>query len=284
MGTDPDTLWDFSDPPGSEARFREAIAGCDSEVRAAVLRTQLARAIGLQRCFEEGHAELDAIEHPSASPELAVRAELERGRLLNSAGEKGAASEWFRSALERASEAGLDALAVDAAHMLGISESGEEGAAWTERAIAIAEASAEPKARKWRASLLNNLGWSRFEAGRHAEALDCFEGALRARIEQGTPDQIRIAEWCIARALRTLGRIDEALAIQTRLEQEYAEAVEPSGYVFEELGECLLLRGDRQSAASRFALALPLLEADPWLAEHETERIERIRRLSEGCG
>ena len=39
----------------------------------------------------------------------------------------------------------------------------------------------------------------------------------------------------IAWTLRALGRLNEALEIQPRLEREYDEAGEPDPYVFEEL-------------------------------------------------
>jgi len=51
---------------------------------------------------------------------------------------------------------------------------------WTQRGLDIA-AGAEG-AIYWRGPLLNNLGWSRFEAGDHAAALEAFEGALEARL------------------------------------------------------------------------------------------------------
>lgn len=285
MTNEIDGLWDFSDAAASELRFREAVA---SEVGAQreLLRTQLARALGLQRRFEEGHSELDLIGEDlvRTHDELRVRCELERGRLFNSAGDREAASERFRIALDHAKAVGLDVLAVDAAHMLGISEPGDAGANWTRQAIEISEASEDPKARKWRASLLNNLGWSRFEAGEHAEALDCFERALDARREQGDAGAIRIARWCVARGLRELGRIDEAMAIQRELEADYERVGEPSGYVFEELGECHLLLGTPESARPFFAKAHRVLSADPWLQEREPERIERLKRLGDAGG
>ncbi len=281
-----DQLWDYSDPRSSEARFRDALESAESPAQRGVLRTQVARALGLQRRFDEGHAELDALSAQllDEDAELRVRAVLERGRLHNSSGDRERASVLFREALAHAQRAGLDALAVDSAHMLGISEPGEAGAGWTHRAIEIAETSDDPMARRWRASLLNNLGWSEFEAGRYEVALDCFERALEARIEGGDQEQIRIARWCVGRALRALGRAEEARTIQWRLLDEYDAAGSPSGYVYEELGECALAEGDADAAGPYFERAYALLSQDSWLVERESERLARLKRLGVGGG
>ena len=45
----------------------------------------------------------------------------------------------------------------------------------------------------------------------------------------------RVANWMVAWTMRSLGRIDEALEIQLRLEREGDAAAAPDPYVFEEL-------------------------------------------------
>ena len=65
-----DDLWDFDDPAASETRFRAAIeaAVTDGDLAAAdESRTQLARSIGLQDRFAEGHRILDQVDldHPA---------------------------------------------------------------------------------------------------------------------------------------------------------------------------------------------------------------------------
>lgn len=283
---DLDALWDFSDPVTSETRFREASARAGSSSDSLVFRTQLARALGLQRRFDEAHAELDAVRDASegATVEVEVRLRLERGRVHNSSGNRDGAISCFVQAMDLARQTRLDALAVDAAHMLGIAERGEAGERWTRRAIEMAEASSDPKARRWRGSLLNNLGWTRFEAGDATEALRCFQAALEARIETGSPEGIRIARWSVARAQRELGRVVEALEAQRALEREYAEANESSGYVHEEIGECLLVLGRGTEARGHFRVAHRELSRDPWLVEREPDRLDRLNRLGEGTG
>ena len=71
--------------------------------------------------------------------------------------------------------------------------------------------------------------------GRYEDALAEFRLALAAHEPGGNPQKIRIAYWMIAWTLRALGRLNEAIEIQLRLERECDEAGEPDPYVFEEL-------------------------------------------------
>jgi tetratricopeptide (TPR) repeat protein len=283
---DLDELWDFDDPAASETSFRAAIeagSATDDPIAVAEARTQLARAIGLQGRFDEGHAILDEVDstHPM-SDRVRVRSRLERGRMHRSGGAETASKAPFAEAWELASELGEDGLAVDAAHMLAIVDAPPGAEAWHERALALADASRDPKVRKWRASLWNNIGWARIERGDHAGALQAFETALAARRERGGGKETRIAEWSVAKALRLLGRADEALAIQERVAAE-AEAAgdRDEGYGPEEIGECLLLLGRASEARPHLARAAELLGADPWLVEHEPDRIARLRTLGD---
>lgn len=282
---DLDDLWDFDDPPASEARFRAAVeAAAGDVVGGDEARTQLARALGLQGRFAEGHALLDAVDAVhSGVDRVRLRSLLERGRLRRSEGDPAASVDPFNAAWVLAAESGEDGLAVDAAHMLAIVDAPPGADAWHERALALADASPDLRARKWRASLWNNIGWSRFERGDHAGALAAFETALAARREQGKAKETRIAEWSVAKALRVLGRAGEALAIQERLAVEAAAAGDvDDGYGAEEIGECLLALGRADEARPHLARAAELLAADAWLAEHEPGRIARLRLLAAG--
>jgi len=281
-----DDLWDVDDPAASEARFLaavEAAALAGDAAGADEALTQLARALGLQGRIDEGHAVLDAVEggHPRAG-RVRVRSLLERGRLRRSGGDRVASVEPFAAAWELASTFGEDGLAVDAAHMLAIVEAHPGSDAWHAGALALAESSPDSKARKWRASLWNNVGWSRFERGDHTGAMEAFETALAARRERGEAKETRIAEWCVGRALRALGRVEEALAIQQRLVAAWHAAGAEDEYVEEELGECLLALGGEAAARPHLARAAERLAADAWLAEHEPERIARLQRLAAG--
>ncbi len=279
-----DDLWDFDDPAASGARFRAAIDAADADgdaMTADEARTQLARSLGLAARFEDGDQILDLVDdaHP-AEDRVRVRSLLERGRLRRSSGDTASAVAPFEEAWGLARELGEDGLAVDAAHMLALVDAAPGVTTWNGRALDLADTSADPDARTWRGSLWNNIGWERFEASNLEEALAAFETALEARREQGKAKETRIAEWCVARCLRALGRPAAALTIQERLRAEaVAAGIEEDGYVSEEAGECLLELGRADDARPHFRRAAALLGADAWLAEHEANRIARLREL-----
>lgn len=205
--------------------------------------------------------------------------------MLNSSGSPAEARPLFEQAWESALSLRLDALAVDAAHMVGIVAGAtgvpDQAMEWNQRAIDLAARSNDPKARRWLASLHNNVGWSHHAAGRYEAALREFQLALELRRERGGAKPIRIARWCVARTLRSLGRVDEALTIQRELLRELTEAGEDDGYVQEELAECLYSLGRIADARPLFAAAHALLSADPWLMDREPQRVRRLAELGQ---
>ena len=277
-----DELWDYSNPAETEQRFRK-LTGPDDPGWQAELLSQVARALGLQRRFDEAHATLDQAEAllDESHPRARVRCLLERGRVLNTSGDPSASRALFQAAQELAAESGLDFFEVDALHMLGIVDAPERKLDWNERAIKLAAASSDPKTRAWAASLYNNYGWSKMDLGRYEEALQAFQSAADFRTAQGKPEEIRIARWCVARALRALGRLEEALVIQQALRTEWSREGEGDGYVYEELGELLLELGRLDEARPNFNAAYWLLSQDAWLAEQEPARLARLKTLME---
>jgi len=281
-----DLLWDYGDPAATEIAFREVLDSLPPDVEAnyrAELMTQIARTHSLRGQFDEAHAILD--ELPAVMPAVSVsqlRYLLERGRTFNSAGDKDAARTRFLLATDLARELEEDYLLVDALHMLGIVEPGAAGIEWNRQAIEIAQASEEERARSWQGALLNNTGWTLFDMGEAEQALDYFQRALAFRQEQGVQDTIWIARWCVARALRELGRVDEALAeLEAILAEQQAADSDSDGYVHEEIGESLLLLGRDSEAPPFFARAYELLSEDSWFAENKAERLERLRSLGQ---
>ena len=277
-----DRAWDFDRPAESEARFRAELArlprGSAARLEAA---TQLARAQGLQREFAAAHATLDAVEQslPGQPERVAVRYLLERGRVFNSSRQPDKAVPLFEAALDRARAAGEDFLAIDAAHMLGIAAPAEARLKWNLEAVAMTESTSDARAWRWLASLYNNIGWTYHERGEYASALAYFEKAVPAWEARDDPRDVRIARWTVARAYRSLGRNDDALAIQRQLEAEGVAANAPDGYVYEELGELLLANGERAAAQAHFARAFELLGGDATFRANEPERLARLRRL-----
>lgn len=239
-----DHLWDFDDPAASERRFAALLHRARGERDGAFLAealTQLARARGLQGHFDEADATLDDAESALRPDDGrgGVRIHLERGRVANTAGRVGRGRTSFLAAWELARAAGEDALAVDAAHMLGIVEPPDLAWEWNERGMELARGSSDPAAQRWLASLANNMGWARHEAGAYDEALALFTLALVERQRQDDPARTRIARWCVARCLRSLGRTEEALAEQRALAAELDAVGETDEHVTEEIGECL---------------------------------------------
>jgi tetratricopeptide (TPR) repeat protein len=102
---------------------------------------------------------------------------------------------------------------------------------------------------------------------------------LQWREVQSSRPKIRIARWCIARALRSLGRLDEALALQQAIQQELTDEGTTDGYVLEELAECLLALDRAVEAQPYFRAAYAALSQDVWLVEHESARLERLKAL-----
>jgi tetratricopeptide (TPR) repeat protein len=116
--------------------------------------------------------------------------------------------------------------------------------------------------------------------GEFEKALEIFQKAEALRREKGSVPQIRVARWCVARTLRSLNRLEEALAQQMELKAEIESSGDTEdGYVYEEIGECLLLLKRAEESRPYFAMAHVSLSRDSWLAAHEPERLKRLQLL-----
>jgi tetratricopeptide (TPR) repeat protein len=282
-----DALWDFDHPATSEARFRSEAARHPPQSREAVeAATQVARSQGLQRHFTETDATLDAVERTlDAQPaRIRVRYLLERGRRQNSSGQPAEAVKWFERALTASAADRLPGAAyyrVDALHMLAIAAPRDKQLDWHREALAAAESAPDARTRGWRASLLHNLGWTMHDKGDYTAALDYWQQALAAREAAHDASRTRIARWTVARGLRSVGRLDEAEAMQRALAEEFAAANAPDGYVFEELAEIAVAKGDRVAARAWAAKAHALLSQDADLRANDPARLARLAALAQ---
>ena len=289
------TSWNFQNAAASEKTFHAMADSLNDDKAAALLvRTQIARAQGLQMHYDDANATLDLVERDLSvaglkePPLLHLRSRvlIERGRVLNSSGDPSKARPLFEESFALADSAHVAGLAVDAAHMVAIAAFNDsahiDALEWNERALAMAESSSDPEARRWRASLLNNLAWTYHDMKNYDKALTLFERALAAYRdrEDGDPRYVREAQWAVARCLRSLGRYKEALAQQQALEAEYAKENQTDGYVFEEIGENLYALGKKDEAKPWFAKAWTELTADPYVRNNETARLDRLKELS----
>jgi tetratricopeptide (TPR) repeat protein len=259
MAIDLNSLWNFDNPGQSEQRFRTALATATGD-DAIILQTQIARSYGLRGDFTKAREILKSLEPqlPAAGVEARARHSLELGRTYASATHppesqtseaKDRARAAYKQAYEIAKRGELDGLAVDALHMLAfVDTEPADQLKWGQEALAIAQASSQPAAKKWEASLRNNIGYALYQLGRYDEALDQFKQAVVLR-EKGEDVQAkRIAQWMVGWTLRALNRTDEALEIQLRLEREREAAGAPSPYVFEELELLYRAKGDQRRA------------------------------------
>jgi tetratricopeptide (TPR) repeat protein len=255
MAADILSLWDHGKPEVSEQRFREALKTASGD-DALVLRTQIARTYGIRKDFARAREILAAIEPQAkaASPEVQVHYFLELGRthastVHDQAAITPATRELARSlymrAFEIARDTRLDMLAIDALHMMAtVDIEPKAQLEWDLKALDYMERSDQSAAKRWEASLRNNVGYAKHLLGEYDEALRQFNLSLAAHERAGRVRNVRIAHWMIARTFRAQRRFDEAIAIQLRLEREWDEAGDPDPYVFEELEHLYRATGD----------------------------------------
>lgn len=278
-----DHLWDYSDPAATEQQFRHIL---DTEPTRTDLSyhlqllTQLARTYSLRRMFDESQNILDevrsALGHEPGLGQL--RYHLEQGRVYNSSGDKPRAREEFEKALAISEAVDADFHTIDTLHMLAIVSDPDEAIEWNKKAMLKAETSADERAQGWLGSLYNNLGWSHYGKQDFEQALGIFRKGQEWQQAKGREKQASIAKWSVARTLRALGRVKEALALQQELERENKE---PDGYNYEEIGECLLEMDRKEEAKPYFAKAYQALKDDLYLKSSEPERLKKLVKLSE---
>ena len=259
-------VWDFNDLDLSERRLRASLDAEETPAGRAGLFTQLARVEGLRGDFAAGERLLAEAEELGGAESWVL---IERGRLLRSSGDGPSALPLFEAAFEQARAVDDGFLAGDAAHMAALVGDME---AWTVRGIELTD---DEPGRYWRAPLLNNVGWSRYEAGDFERALAAFEAAFAVRLEDPQePHEREIARYAVGKALRALGRIDEATS-QLELAVAWAtEAGVETPYFHEELAECYAAAGRTDDARVQAERAIELFGA------HETDRA-RLGRLLE---
>lgn len=285
-----DALWDYDRPAETEAAFRALLPEAQAQAQAArnppyylELLTQIARTQGLQRDFAAAHQTLDTVEAQLTDDlcRARVRYLLERGRVFNSSGQPEEGRPLFEAAWEEARACHEDLYAIDAAHMVAIAAPPDEKLAWNRKGLEVVEQTTNARAQQWGGSLYNNIGWDYHAQGQYELALEAFSRALEWRQVQGDPREILIARWCIARTLRSIGRVEEALGQQQALQEAWEPLGGSVGYTEEELGECLLALDRPDEARPYFAQAYAKLSQDTWLMATEPARLERLKRLSE---
>ena len=212
-----------------------------------ILQTQIARTFGLRRQFFKARSILSSIgiNIATAAPEVQIHYSLELGRTYASAAHPAdmrtsdhdkTAREHYLHAFQTAKRAGLDALAIDALHMMPIVDADpSRQLAWNQKAIAFVEQSTQPESKRWEGALRNNVGYAKHLLGEYDEALRQFRLSLEAYQKDENIEAVRIAHWMIAWTYRAQKRYAEAIDIQLSLEREWHAVGKPDPYVFEEL-------------------------------------------------
>lgn len=278
-----DSLWDLADPAGSEQRFldwsKEATTHGNTTYY-IVAKTQAARAQAMQGRYPEAQTTLDEIEDQlaQAEPPATLRYLLERGRLFEMTKDIDQARDVIQKAWELAQEHHLDRYAIDAGGLLGqLADDPDQRIVWHKQAVNIAEGSDQNYNKDKLAVLYHDLGWAYHQIGQNEAALNALQKALELRETAQNSAHLRQTKSNTARVMRALGRVEEALAIQRQLMREYEATGQESGVTCEEIGECLLILGEKEMAQDYFERAYRLLSQDDTIAP---QRIQRLKDLS----
>ncbi|KAJ3209657.1 hypothetical protein HDU67_006020 [Dinochytrium kinnereticum] len=304
---DTEDHWIFTDPKASEETFksmRPSAQHAGAEEKDGLLTdnqeilTQVARSLGLQKRFDEAKevlkmAKEEILRLEDADPDEPTLVDLrvararyliELGRVIKSGGDPLSSIRYFRMALQitrLGPPERLQHYTVDAIHMLAIVELEErEKIRCGEEALEVCEKSTNSRTQGWASPILNNMGWVHYDQGRFEKALEAFRKAeawARKRVGAGTEknfvDRLRVTRWAVARTLRSLERLDEALEIQLEL----AALPRNDVYVFEELAELYAAKGDMENASRHARLCA---EANAESKALDGKRLERITSLA----
>lgn len=250
--------------------------------------SQIALAQAMNRKFTEAHKTLDKAEASLTSEyELArVRILLERGRVFHQSDNINEALPLFKRSYELSKKHKFDFHTVNAAHMVAIvEESVDEKIKWNKKAIDLAQKTQDKKAYTWLGALYNNLAQNYIEAKQYSEAHSAFEKCKKYAEEKGDMIVVRGAKWGIARSLRSLELLDNALEMQLALLEEYETIAKKGelpielivvgrGMIYEELTEIHLANVKKFSV-----LAYQDLSQDPWFVKLEPKRLEKMKQL-----
>lgn len=277
-----DKLWDYNDPAETEKKFRELLPAAEKGKDKGYyieLLTQLARTNSLRKKFEEAHEILDKAMKIIRAEHVVprIRYMLERGRTYNSAGELEKARELFLAAYQQGDKYKEDNLAIDAVHMLGIVDKGEESLKWNELAIDMAEKTEDEKAKDWLGPLYNNTAWTYFDMKEYDKSLELQKKSVDYHTSLNNKQQLSIAKWSVARVMREMGKVEEALKQQIELRKENETLIScEDGYNSQEIGECLLLLGKKNESKPYFKSAYELLKDEVWVDDIEKERLKKL--------
>lgn len=285
---DLDGYWASGDFPTIEAAIRAALptdVGGEWSATALEAITQLVRVQSLQGKIAEAKESLElarklimAID-PAKRTHFEIRLLIEEGRHFCLSMMPSKAQTPFHQAWTMANANNEVFLAIEAAVMLSISQPPKYKNDWLQRAIELAEKTDVKQAKLWLAQLYLMDGWHAFDFRRFDDALKSFKLALERPREHGEMTSLILIKWCVARAMRALGRNQEALGIQKELLAEVSSESKLNGHVFLEIAECLQLLKKTEEAKSYFESAYKELSVNGWYADNKASELSRMLHL-----
>lgn len=285
---DTDGFWASNDLVATENAIRAVLPNEDGgqwNTNTLNALTQLVRVQNLQGKTNDARNTLElARKHilglePSTRTHNEIRLLIEEGRHLCLAMTPSKALGLFQQAWNLANSSGEVFLAIEAAVMLSISQPPKYKNDWLQQAIDLAEKTDVAEAKLWLAQLYLMEGWHAFDFRRFDDALKSFERALSRPRENGEMTSLILIKWCVARAMRALGRNQEALDIQKGLLLEVPYAGQVNGYISLEVAECLQLLGKKEEAKSFFETAYKELSANAWYSDNKASELSRMMHL-----
>jgi tetratricopeptide (TPR) repeat protein len=284
---DIDGFWNFDNLPQTESRIQMMLPS-EGPWKAEQVEalTQLAHAQVLQNKMPEAKAtliqaqQLIALLEPAERIRPEIRWLLEQGRVFCLSMTPSKAIECFGQAWTLANKNNLTFFAIESALMLAITQPLKSRQQWLEMALDLAEKATSEQCKLWLAQLYLMQGWHYFDVHRFDKALEFFEKSVARPRFPGDNQKVVVSKWSAARAIRALGRFDEAMAIQNSLLNELTEKGQENGHVYLEIGECMQAQQKHEEAKAFFEKAYKLLSADQWYSDNRNFELSRIQYIS----
>lgn len=257
--------------------------------------SQIALFQAVQKKFEQAHQTLEQAQLACKADDYQGQAciLLEKGRIFQHAGELEKAEKYFYQSYQLSSLHHLDYYTINAAHMIAIVvKNVEEKIKWNELALSLALQTENKKAQGLLAPLHNNLGQNYFDVQDYEKSLFYYEQASQLFSHDNRYSDFMLARWTIARCIRALNKLDQALVLQQELLSEIKNRQESKqydmpeemfflvcGFVYEELAIIYNLENQNEKAKEYARIALIELENNEIFKTTSFKRIEFLKSL-----
>lgn len=283
---DIDHFWNFDDYLQTEGVIRQLLPKEERDWAPSNIEnlTQLARVQGLQFKLSEAGSTLLQIQEimlkneNQISDRAKIRFNIEQGRFFALSMSSVQSLKHFSKAWDLAQQSNDNFFSIEAALMLSISQPPKYQNEWLQKALAFAENTKDENAKLWLPQLYIMNGWHCFDFRKFEEALINFKKASEQ--PQLDPKSAFTIKWCLARTMRTLNQVNEALAIQQELLKELTASNTTNGHVYLEIAECFQLLKQPVEAKTFFELAYKELSLNGWYTDNKPSELSRIQYLA----